>query len=273
MTRRAVLAVCLAAYGCGGGSDRPSASAPPTPSRSVQDSPTRPTSAPTSKEATATLAFKIRFAGEAPKPAPLVVSESFRRRAPGDAALCDRYAAEGEFYDESLLVDPATKGVRNVAIMIRNVEGGARPPLKPALLDNVGARFRPRVALAPVGLPVTLKNSDPIPHAAALSTLEGQLLCNVAVGAGSETKSPALLAAGVYVATCPLHDWMRATVVASHHPYVALTDATGDATIDLVPPGARTAAFWHETLGSATKRVEVRAGEVATVELSSADFR
>lgn len=220
-----------------------------------------------------TVRARVRFAGDAPATRPLVLADGFRRRAPADAAFCDSCAAKGEFVDESLLVDPASKGVRDVAVALRKVDAGRRPPLARATLDNRGARFSPRVVFAPVGEPLILKNSDPIEHATALSAYGGALLCNLALAPGKTQDSPRLLEPGIYVVTCPLHDWMRSTVVAVRHPYAAATDRDGLAALDLVPPGAHTVTFWHETLGTAVRKVDVKADATVELDLTSADFK
>jgi hypothetical protein len=220
-----------------------------------------------------TLAATVLYEGEAPASRPIELSEGFRRRAPEDAALCDACAKKGAFFDESLLVDRETKGVKKVAVALREPPTGRRAPLPRATLDNFGAAFRPRLLFAPVGEPVVLKNSDPIQHATALATLDGVVLCNTATPPNEERASPTLLNPGVYVATCPLHDWMRATIVATRHPYVAATDAFGRATFDDAPIGAQTVVFWHETLGVATRKVEILEDRVATIELRSTDFK
>lgn len=217
--------------------------------------------------------IRVLYRGDAPASRPIVVSDGFRRRAPEDAAFCDGCAKEGLFYDESLLVDPKTKGVRNVAVAFKKATVGRRPPLPALEIDNDGARFRPRMAFAPVGEPIAVRNSDPIGHALALSSLDEGLLCNVVVAPKTTVKTPRLLAGGVYIATCPLHDWMRTTVVAVKHPYVAVTDAGGAATLDDAPTGPAQLVIFHETLGAAARKIVVVPDGVVRVDLTDADFK
>ncbi|HYC77741.1 MAG TPA: hypothetical protein VEI02_08955 [Planctomycetota bacterium] len=223
--------------------------------------------------ATGALAVRVRYDGEAPASRPIVLSPGFRRRAPEDAAYCDGCLGEGVLYDESLLVDPATKGVADVAVAFRKVERGRRPPLAPASIDNAKCRFAPHVLFAPVDAALRVKNSDPVGHAAALSDVVGAMLTNVVVPPGATVETPKLVAPGLFVVTCPLHDWMKGYVVASRHPYVGVTGRDGRTAIDLAPPGRHGVTFWHETLGAASRTVEIEADQVATLELTSADFR
>ncbi len=217
--------------------------------------------------------IRVLFRGDAPASRPIVVAEGFRRRSPEDAAFCDGCAKEGSFYDESLLVDPKTKGVRNVAVAFKKASAGRRPPLPLLEIDNNGARFGPRVSFAPVGEPISVKNSDPIGHALALSSLDEGLLCNVVVAPKSTVKTPRLMAGGLYIATCPLHDWMRATVVAVKHPYAAVTDALGTAVFDDAPVGPAQLVIFHETFGTATRTITVAPEGVVRVDLTDGDFR
>jgi hypothetical protein len=216
---------------------------------------------------------RVRYRGEAPTSRPIVLAEGYRRRAPEDAAFCDGCAKEGKFFDESLLVDPVGKGVRNVAVAFKKAPVGRRAPLAPLVLDNSGALFRPRVAFAPVGEAIAVKNSDPLVHALALSSLDEGLLCNVVVQPKTTTATPKLLAPGIYVATCPLHDWMRATVIAVRHPYAEVTAADGRAVFADAPPGKADLVLFHETLGTAVKKIEVVADGETAIEVTDADFR
>jgi hypothetical protein len=65
---------------------------------------------------------------------------------------------------------------------------------------------------------------------------------------------------------------MRAWVLATRHPYVAVTGEDGDARLDRVPAGPHDLVFWHESLGSASRAASVTAGAEALIELSDGDF-
>jgi hypothetical protein len=61
--------------------------------------------------------------------------------------------------------------------------------------------------------------------------------------------------------TCDVHSWMLGWVAVFSHPYFAVTDAAGLATIEQVPAGSHTIELWHEVLGRRTRDVAVKAGE------------
>ncbi len=66
---------------------------------------------------------------------------------------------------------------------------------------------------------------------------------------------------------------MSAWIVVIDHPYHAVTDARGAFTLSDVPPGTYEMEIWHETLGSRTRSVTVRAAatEDVRIELTGRD--
>src|SRR5688572_17709898 len=75
-----------------------------------------------------------------------------------DAAIC----SQQDLVDESLLADPKTRGVRNVAIW---VEGTKAPKLESApVIDNFRCRYEPHVLIVPEGTEVIVRNRDRFLH-------------------------------------------------------------------------------------------------------------
>ncbi len=60
---------------------------------------------------------------------------------------------------------------------------------------------------------------------------------------------------------------MHGYLVVVKGPY-AVTDSSGNYTIDNVPPGAYTLKAWHEPDQTETPKVTVSAGQAATVNFS-----
>jgi hypothetical protein len=67
--------------------------------------------------------------------------------------------------------------------------------------------------------------------------------------------------------TCDVHSWMLGWVAVMPNPFFGVTDGSGNAKIENVPPGKYTVEAWHETLGKQTKEVEVKAGQATKVAI------
>jgi hypothetical protein len=204
---------------------------------------------------------------------PVELPRDYVSRNPQEAELCRACASKGSLPDESLLVDAASLGVRNVAVSLRRMEEGLLPPLARATVDNACCRFEPHVAFTPVGAPFVLKNSDAMTHGTMIWTLAGTQLYSVIIPRGENVETTTVDVPGILSLTCPLHAWMRGFVIASRHPYVALTDARGAARLEKVPAGTHDLVLWHEALGTAARTVTVEASKESAVTLSDADFR
>src|SRR5438034_138820 len=70
--------------------------------------------------------------------------------------------------------------------------------------------------------------------------------------------------------TCDVHSWMLGWVAVMPHPYFGVTDGSGVAKIENAPAGKQTIEVWHETLGKATKDVDVKPGQTTKVTIEMA---
>lgn len=194
---------------------------------------------------------KILFEGTAPKPAAIDPQT--------DREICSAQ----DLVDESLLVDPASSGIKNVAVWIEKTKGGA----KALALDNRGCRFDPHVSIAAKGAELTIKNRDTFLHTAAAKDPKGKDLFNVALPIRDQEAKKTLNALGPLELRCDVHPWMRAFVVVNDGELSAVSDAQGSFEISGVPPGRYTVRVWHETLGEKKVDVEISAGKTASLEL------
>lgn len=200
------------------------------------------------------------------------IPSDYKARNPEDASFCGGCARQGSLPDETLLVDPKSLGIKNVAVSLKAIAEGLLLPLPRATLDNACCRFSPHVLFAPVGESIMLKNSDPMSHGTMIWTLSGVQLYSVMIPTGETTETNVVELSGILSVTCPMHSWMRASIIAVRHPYVALTGDGGEARLDHVPAGSHDLVFWHERLGTAARKVEVTASAEQRISLSDADF-
>ena len=137
--------------------------------------------------------------------------------------------------------------------------GGAAVPLAPApepvLIVQREIRFEPYVTAVPLGSTVRFVNRDrfdhhvrsvaggPLGSIAPAKSFEFRL---AAARGGRETSADVVIdAPGATGIGCHLHGSMRGHLYASPTPWVAVTDATGRATLRGVPDGAANLRLWH----------------------------
>lgn len=195
----------------------------------------------------------VRVEGKVNKPGLLEVTKN--------KELC------GKVTDDSLVVGIG-QGLRYAVVTLEGISRG-KALEKEAVheLDNVKCRFAPHIHAASVGQFLLLKNSDAILHTAHAYTPQGQPQFNVGLYPGRVSRKP-LVSAGVIKILCEVHPWMSAYVVASEHPYYAVTDAYGEYQITDIPAGKYRLKVWHESLGVEERQVEVKGGALSKMDFA-----
>ena len=149
-------------------------------------------------------------------------------------------------------------GVRYAVLTLDGVNKGKQVEREAVNeLDNQGCRFVPHVLAASVGQWLVVRNSDPILHAAHAHFKSGQPDFNLGLYPGKVSRKP-LVSPGIVPIVCDVHPWMRAYIVVTEHPYVAVTDILGEYEIRDIPSGNYRLKIWHESLGTQEKPVEVK---------------
>ena len=187
----------------------------------------------------------VSVAGSFPRVKPLTV---FKNRAFCGASLVN----------ETLLIG-AGGGLRNAVVLLRALGGKAAHTPGAATLDNKNCAFSPHVQVATLGSELLLKNSDPILHAVH-ARLGNETLFNVGLPKWRQVRKR-LDRPGVMRINCDvLHAWMSAAIVVTDTAYFAVTDDSGQFTINGVDTGEYEMNVWHERLGSQSTRLAVAAG-------------
>ncbi len=207
----------------------------------------------------------------APQGATLVVRVVLRGAAAPSRTLevaRDRETCGETATTHSMVVDPATRGLRDAAVWID------APPLRrasrtaatipPASLTNRGCRFEPPMLLAQVGGRIEVRNDDPILHNTHIAATDRTFL-NIAMPAGTPPVAKLVREEGVLTVQCDAHPFMRAAVLALDHDVAAATGAAGLARIAGLPPGLRTVRVWHAALGELARQVVVPEQGLVTV--------
>jgi plastocyanin len=191
----------------------------------------------------------VRYAGPAPKLAPLEVVK--------DKATCGDSAR-----DESLLVSEGR--LQNAVLTVRGAS--ARPAAGALVLDQQRCRYLPHVQAAAVGSTLEIRNGDPVLH--NVHGYRGAATAfNVAMPQRDQKRVEKLDRPGLVAVRCDVHSWMTAYVVVTDLPF-AVSGADGTFAIRGLAAGSYTLAVWHERLGERTAQVTVPASGEAAVDLS-----
>jgi hypothetical protein len=245
-----------------GGAGGPAATAGPTGASPA---------APTKSEGWGTLKGQIVFSGTAE--APKVLQE--KGKAIKDPDVC---AAEAPIMSERLVVDPATKGVKNVLVYLprpTSVNEDARKSVvaRTVEFDQKHCVFAPHVMGLMTGVKVTLKSSDPKPHNINVKLKKLSFNSTIADKAIDITPTDAERTPGAVI--CDIHPWMSAWWMVLDNPYFAVTDEKGNYEIKNVPAGTQKVVIWQEAVKGqgAQGFLTLPAGEDVTIKANDATVK
>jgi hypothetical protein len=169
----------------------------------------------------------------------------------------DEEACAMKLLDERLIVDAKTRGVENVVVQLV-VAGDAKPPVHPQLdelretprvfaVEN--CRLEPHVVTVLKEQKLIIENRDKVGHNIKLDVRNNDPFCDTLPTGIRFTKIFKALEPLPVTASCVIHPWLRAHVVVTDHPYVAISDSDGKFAIPDLPPGEWTFRVWHEASG------------------------
>jgi hypothetical protein len=226
--------------------------------------------------------------GQITFPAGKPVPERKKLDVSQDKAHC---LSKGDILDESLVVNPKNKGIKNVVVWLRPDDKNPKSKLdekqihpndknrKPetVVIDQPCCMFVKRITLARVGDSIVAKNPAPVAHNFFwTSANNGEF--NVTIPKESDWKMPQAIVAEASPIQfkCTIHPWMAGYVRIFDHPYFAVTDEDGKFEIKNAPVGKFRMVVWQEKqgfLGGKEGRfgtpVEIKAG---STELKPIEF-
>jgi hypothetical protein len=147
--------------------------------------------------------------------------------------------------------------LENVVVYVKEGLGTYRfdMPAEPAKLDQMGCRYTPHVAVARVGQPIEISNSDDTLHNVhAMPRVNQEFNFAQALKGLKDQRTFTKPEVGI-VFRCDVHPWMTSYVSVFDHPYYAISADGGKFTLKDVPPGTYTLEAWHERLGTQTQQV------------------
>jgi plastocyanin len=155
----------------------------------------------------------------------------------------------------------------NVFIYIKQGLEGKQfePPADPAVIDQRGCWFNPRVLGIQVGQTLKVMNSDPLTHNIhPLAQVNRDWNQSQAPGAAPLTRKFAQPEVMIRV-KCNIHSWMHAWIGSVAHPYFAVTREDGSFQLRNLPPGNYTVEAWHEELGRQEQKITLKPSENSEV--------
>jgi plastocyanin len=118
-------------------------------------------------------------------------------------------------------------------------------PEEPALIDQYGTAFWPKLLVVRPGQPVDFKNSEDVLHNVHVIEAETrETEFNVGtpvVGAYRHVFEKE----GAYDVSCNIHPSMAAFVIVTAAPFVAVADSQGNFALEAVPEGAYDVRVWN----------------------------
>jgi Carboxypeptidase regulatory-like domain len=171
--------------------------------------------------------------------------------------------------DEDLIVG-AGGGIKNVFVYVRRdaPEGEYPLPDKPAVLDQKGCMYHPRVQGVRVGQKILVGNGDPVTHNVRSFPVVNRAF-NFGQPPDTEPRERVFERAEREIEVqCDFHPWMHAYIFVMDHPFFAVTADDGAYAIPGLPPGEYTLAVWHEKLGRKQQTVTVGKDGSATVDFA-----
>ena len=176
-------------------------------------------------EETATLRGRFLYDGSPPKRSKLVVNK--------DQDVCGAYNLRAE-----QLVVAEDGGIRDVIVYARKLPGPESGSAEDVvLLDNKNCRFAPHVVAVRPGQTLRVKNSDPVAHNTQISFTSNSAFNEGLPPSGTKDLKLSKAERKPVSVACSIHPWMRGYLVVQDTPFVAITDAEGNFTIEGLPVG------------------------------------
>lgn len=159
--------------------------------------------------------------------------------------------------------------VMNAIAYVKDGLGDAefKAPEEKVVIDQHGCMYVPHVLTVMIGQTVTVRNSDETLHNIH-SFAQKQRAFNFAQPQKGMEKDVDFQREEFVPVKCDVHPWMSAFIGVFKHPFHAVTDKTGAASIKELPAGEYTIGVWHEEFGELEQKVTIKDGEEAAVEFS-----
>lgn len=219
-----------------------------------------------------TVKGEVKVAGIVPR-LPSLVNNGDKVK---DAEVCSANAIP----DESIVVDPGSNGLANVAVYLVTKPDKIHPDLVKSKKDEIvvramGCQYIPHFAIVRTDQAIRVTSPDPIAHIAHVFARFNRFE-SLIVTPDDDVKRPKKPEKLPVRMTCDIHPWMVAYLLIVDHPYAAVTNSKGEFEIADLPEGEHEFHIWHESIGFVEKsfKVTVRHGvnQLDSIQVKSERF-
>jgi hypothetical protein len=186
---------------------------------------------------------------------------------------CSKAHADSPAHLEQVVVG-ANGGLENVVLYLsEGYSGNAVASTVVPVFDQKNCMYTPHVLAMDAGQTFKVVTSDQTTHNIhpLPNPMTGNIPWNQSQPPGAAAVEKSWKATEVIPVQCNIHPWMHGWFVVVKGPY-ATTDASGNFTINNVPPGNYTVTAWHESDVSIPQNVLTQKVTVAAGGSATADF-
>jgi carboxypeptidase family protein len=213
-----------------------------------------PPATPIDPSTVATVNGTVKFAGTAPKPAKIDMSQD--------------PACKGNNTSEALVVDNGN--LENVFVYVKDGLGERTfdVPKDPVTINQQGCRYHPHVLGVMANQPVKIENSDDTTHNIHPTPKDNREWNESQPPKSAPIDKSFAREEIMLPVKCNQHPWMKMYINVVKSPFFAVTDKDGKYTIKGLPPGTYTLAFVQEKLGEQDQKVTVGPKDTKTVDVN-----
>jgi len=157
------------------------------------------------------------------------------------------------------------QGVKGAVAWLEGVAFGKPWPSEQGhrVLDQRACEFIPHRLIVPLGVQVTVRNSDPVLHTVHGYDLNFNTVFKITQRGRTSRHVMTMDQPGAFDVQCDAgHRWMKAHVLVMANPYYAVADGQGRFVIGGVPPGRYRLHVWHDCYKTISQDVVVEAGKI-----------